>query len=189
MMELIKPLARKLRLIASRGVLTDAYDAQPIQGAQAELLAGELRDMVRVQDYGLSSHPLIGAEVISLSLNGDRGQSVIIKADDSRHRVQGLSAGEVCLYSHTGDSITLKNGQIIAVHSGGQVQVDAPEISLTGNTTIKGNITLDGAVTITGAVTAQSTITATGDVVGMGKSLATHTHISAKPGDPTGPTT
>lgn len=187
MMELLKTLARKLRLIASRGTLTAVQDGQGIQFVQGSLLADELRDMARLQDYGLTSHPLTGCELISLSLNGDRGQSVIIKADDSRHRPQGLAAGEVCLYSHEGDRIHLKQGRIIAISAGAKVQVAAPAIELTGDTVIKGNITLDGAVTITGAVTANSTITATGDVTGAGKTLATHTHISAKPGDPTTP--
>lgn len=187
MMELFKTLARKLRLIASRGTLTAVHDQSPIQLVQGSLLADELRDMARLQDYGLTSHPLLGCELISLSLNGDRGQSVIIKADDSRHRPQGLAAGEVCLYSHTGDRIHLKDGRIIAINAGAKVQVAAPAIGLTGDTVIKGNIILDGKVTITGALTAQSTIEASGDVTAMGKSLAAHTHISAKPGDPTTP--
>lgn len=187
MMEYLQQLSRRLKLIASRGVATKVNDSGAIQQVQAELLAGEVRDMVRVQNYGLTSVPLVGAQVVTQSLGGNRGQSVVMAAEDTRHRPKGLKEGEVCLYTHEGDRIYLKEGRIIAIEAGAEVQVTAPAIKVIGETTITGNVTLSGNITMTGDLTVTGAITATGDVQGMGKSLALHTHISAKPGDPTGP--
>lgn len=176
MMEYLQQISRRLKLIASRGVVTKVDDSGDIQQVQAELLAGEIRDMVRVQNYGLTSVPLKGAQVVTQSLGGNRGQSVVMAAEDTRHRPKNLKEGEVCLYTHEGDRIHLKEGRIIAIESGVEVQVTAPAIKVTGETTITGNVTLSGNITMTGNLSVTGGITATGDVQGMGKSLALHTH-------------
>ena len=53
----------------------------------------------RMQLYGITSHPLKGADVLVLSVGGVRQHPVVL-IDDRRNRVKDLEEGEVCLYSH-----------------------------------------------------------------------------------------
>lgn len=189
MMELIRQIMQQMRLLTSRATLTRTHDDTPIQRIQAELLADEVRDMARPQDYGLTSVPLNGAQCVTLSLSGERQQSIAIRVDDGRHRPAGLQPGEVCLYTDEGDIIHFKRGRHIAIESsgqvsvkaGGKVTVDAPNIEATGaiqvklvsgattvtatpsNTTIASpSIVLDGPVICTKTLAVTQTLTAVG---------------------------
>jgi phage baseplate assembly protein V len=114
----IAPLARRIRLLSSRGTVAVVDDAQGEQALQVGLLAGETRDNVpRPQQYGFTSVPLPGAEAIYLSLGGDRDNGIVIVASDRRYRVQGLEAGEVAIYTDEGDKITFKRGRNIEIET------------------------------------------------------------------------
>jgi len=114
--ELVKalgPLARRLRLMASRAVLSLISDAPGVQVVQVRLLDGEVRGGIeRMQNYGFTSVPLPGAEGVYLSLGGDRDHGVVIVADDRRYRVKGLAAGEVAIYDDQGQKIVLYRDRI-----------------------------------------------------------------------------
>lgn len=98
--KLLAPLSRRLRLMASRAVLSLISDATGMQIVQVKLLNGEVRDGIeRVQNYGFTSVPLPGAEAIFLSLGGDRDHGIVITADDRRFRIKGLQGGEVAIYT------------------------------------------------------------------------------------------
>ncbi|MEW5942530.1 MAG: phage baseplate assembly protein V [Pseudomonadota bacterium] len=98
--KMLAPLSRRLRLMASRAVLSLISDATGMQIVQVKLLNGEVRDGIeRVQNYGFTSVPLPGAEAIFLSLGGDRDHGIVITADDRRYRVKGLQGGEVAIYT------------------------------------------------------------------------------------------
>lgn len=94
------PLARRIRLMAARAILTLIDDATKMQGLQVKLLDGEVCNNVdRVQNYGFTSVPLPGAEGIYLALGGSRDHGVVIVADDRRYRIKGLQGGEVAIYT------------------------------------------------------------------------------------------
>ncbi|MEW5893387.1 MAG: phage baseplate assembly protein V [Pseudomonadota bacterium] len=98
--KMLAPLSRRLRLMASRAVLSLISDATGMQIVQVKLLNGEVRDGIeRVQNYGFTSVPLPGAEAIFLSLGGDRDHGIVITADDRRYRIKGLQGGEVAIYT------------------------------------------------------------------------------------------
>lgn len=98
--KLLAPLSRRLRLMASRAVLSLISDATGMQIVQVKLLNGEVRDGIeRVQNYGFTSVPLPGAEAIFLSLGADRDHGIVITADDRRYRPKGLQGGEVAIYT------------------------------------------------------------------------------------------
>lgn len=98
--KLLAPLSRRLRLVASRAVLSLISDATGMQIVQVKLLDGEVRDGIeRVQNYGFTSVPLPGAEAIFLSLGADRDHGIVIAADDRRYRIKGLQGGEVAIYT------------------------------------------------------------------------------------------
>lgn len=96
----LAPLARRIRLMAGRAVLTLIDDATKMQGVQVKLLDGEVCNNVdRLQQYGFTSVPLPGAEGVYLALGGSRDHGVVIVADDRRYRIKGLQGGEVAIYT------------------------------------------------------------------------------------------
>jgi len=116
--KLTAPLSRRVRLMARRAVLKLIYDDVKMQEVQVELFAGEVRDRVeRWEDYGLTSHPLPGAEALVLALGGCPDHSAVIKIADRRYRLQGLAAGEVALYDDLGQSVVLKRGRIMEINT------------------------------------------------------------------------
>lgn len=112
---LLAPLARRIRLMASRAVVGLIDDGAGLQLAQVKLLDGEVRDRVaRFQQYGVTSVPFPGAEGVYLSLNGSRDQGVLIAIDDRRYRLKALQPGEAALYDDLGQMIHLtRNGIVI----------------------------------------------------------------------------
>lgn len=149
----IRPLRNRVANLVARAVLNTVDDAKKMQILQASLGEGETRDeLERFQNYGFTSHPVPGAEAVTLSVGGRRDHVLVIAVDDRRYRLTALAEGEVAVYDQTGSSVVLKaNG----------------DLELTPSS---------GVTTITGDVTVTGTLTATTDVIGGGKSLKTHTH-------------
>jgi phage gp45-like len=162
---MVAPMRQRLQLMISRGVLLLVNDALKLQGLQVALLADEVRDEVeRFQDYGFTSHPHPGAELVAASVAGNRDHVVVLAVDDRRYRVKGLQAGEVAIYTDEEDTIVLKRGRVIEVTAGTKLRIDAPLVELTGDMTVAG------------------TVTASVDVVGGGVSLKHHVHGGVDPG-------
>lgn len=116
MKRLLDKAYSSIRNLVSRGVAKSFNDGQKWQTAQVALLDGELVDGAeRAQNYGLTSLPHEGAEVIVVHVGADRSHPVILACDDRRYRVQGLTSGEVCLYTDEGDKIHFKRGKIIEI--------------------------------------------------------------------------
>ena len=105
---LIAPLARRVSLIVSRGVVTLVNDALKCQGLQVELVADELQDDVEhFQEYGFTHHPLAGAEVLFLSVGGVRSHGIVACVADRRYRPKNLGEGDVCLFTNLGERVYL----------------------------------------------------------------------------------
>ena len=105
---MIAPLAQRLRLMVSRGVVKVVNDALKCQGLQVELLSDELQDDVeRFQEYGFTSTPFTDAEALFLSVGGNRSHGVVVCVTDRRYRPLSLNAGDVCLYTDNGERVYL----------------------------------------------------------------------------------
>ena len=97
---LSRELRRRVLLMVGRAVLAVVDDATPLQTVQVEGLPGEIIDGAeRFQLYGITSHPLKGADALILAVGGIRQHPVVL-IDDRRHRVKALAEGEVCIYTH-----------------------------------------------------------------------------------------
>jgi phage baseplate assembly protein V len=186
-MDVLATLARRMRLLASRAVIALVDDALKVQGVQISILADEVAEAQRFQEYGFSSVPLPGAEAIMLSISGVRSHAVVIATDDGRHRKKNMQPGEVSLYTDEGDYILLRRGKIIKVHSGGEVDVDAPNVKITASS----KITFDTPeLHCTGKISAVGDVTTVGDVVAGTVSLDQHVHPGVTSGtEITGPPT
>lgn len=130
---LIAPTHRRIMHMVSRAKLTMVSDAEGLQRLQVSVLDGETRDNVeRFQQYGFSSHPQAGAEVLMLSLGGSRDHPVIIAVDDRRTRPGGAAAGETEVYNDVGVSILLKADGSVLIKSPSKVRMETPVLEVTG---------------------------------------------------------
>lgn len=111
---LLNPLGRRIRLLISRGVVDLVNDSLKCQGLQVSLLADEVRDAERFEDYGMTSHPESGAEVLFLSVGGNRSHGIVARVLDRRYRPLGMDEGDVCLYTRNGERVYLDDsGDIV----------------------------------------------------------------------------
>lgn len=155
---LTAPLLRRIRLIVTRGVVRLVDPTQLMQQLQVELLKGEVLDGIEhFEPYGFTSHPDAGAEVLSVSLNGRRANTVVIVAADRRYRLKGLAKGEVALHDDQGQKVHLKRAGILIetpkkvdVLAGGNVVVQAGGTALVKSVG-KATVEAGGTVEIKGA--------------------------------------
>ena len=142
--KIMADMERRVLLMVGRAVLTVVNDTTGLQTVQVEALRGEVIDGAeRMQLYGITSHPLRGADVLVLSVGGVRQHPVVL-VDDRRHRVKDLAEGEVCIYTDEDESgnmhrILMKRGREIEMRSG-----DA-SVTISGN---RVTVSTDGVVTV-----------------------------------------
>jgi phage baseplate assembly protein V len=137
------PLARRVSLMVGRGVLALVNDAAKMQGVQVQLLSGEVRDMERFQNYGLTSQPHAGAEVAAVFVGGNRNHGLVLAVDDRRYRLKGLQGGEVALSDDLGHIIKLSRTGIVITGATQDINiVDCPRVIVTGGDVIADGISL-----------------------------------------------
>ena len=129
---LSRELRRRVMLMIGRAVLTVVNDATPLQTVQVVGLPDEIIDGAeRFQMYGITSHPLPGADALVLAVGGIRQHPVIL-IDDRRHRVKELAEGEVCIYTDEDES---GNPHRILMKDGREIEMRCGPVSLTLTTT------------------------------------------------------
>jgi phage baseplate assembly protein V len=97
---LLRPIARRVRLMVARGVVSLVTESAKMQGLQLSVLADEVQDDVeRFQEYGFTSYPKAGAEALLLAVGANRDHLVAVAVDDRRTRPTDLAEGEVALYT------------------------------------------------------------------------------------------
>ncbi len=118
------PLARRVRLMVARAVVTAIADAGKIQSAQVKLLDGEVRDGVEIlQQYGFTSIPLGKPEGLYFSVGGDRDHGVMLNVADRQFRLANIAQGEVAIYTDEDEAgnehrIHFKRGREIHLMAG-----------------------------------------------------------------------
>lgn len=108
--------AHSIKLAIGRAVLAAVNDSAKRQMVQFEALKGEVKDGVeRVQQYGFTSVPLPGAQVVFVCVGGNRDHPLAISVDDPRYRKANLQPGEVALFTDEGDAIYLRRGNVVEI--------------------------------------------------------------------------
>lgn len=192
---LLAAFHRRLVLLASRAVVLQSTDSGALQRLQVRALAGEALDGVeRLGEYGFASRPLPGATGLLVCLGGNRDHPVMVGTEDTRHRLRDLEPGEVALYTDEGDLIVLRRGRTIEIVAGGEVAIQAPEVTLSGNLTVAGSISTEGSIAAAGSISTDGSVSAAGDVAdALGSMLEmrttynTHTHSGGGSGPPNQP--
>ena len=141
--KMLAPLKRRIYLMLGRAVLNAVADDASRQYAQITALANETKDNVeRIQEYGFTSNPHPGAQVVFINFAGNRDHPAIIAVDDPRYRKNNLATGEVALYTDEGDFIHFKRGKIIEIKAATKLRIDTPLLEVTGE--IKDRADTDG---------------------------------------------
>lgn len=193
---------------AFRGVINLVKSGDSIQKAQVSGLAGEtLQDVELMQQFGFTSVPPAGTQVVVVPVGGKTTHSIVIATENGVFRVKNLKNGEVAIYDQSGSTIILKQGRLIEVECDTfklnckTYQVNAttsadfttPKLETSAILTAQGQINGNGGMAVQGGsgatfsgnvVQTGGDFTTDGDVVASGKSLVGHTH----PGDSGGNT-
>lgn len=130
----LRDLRSRVYLMFGRGVMSSINDGGKRQRIQMTALKGEVRDQVeRIQQYGFSSVPLPGAQVLFAAICGNRDHPIALAVDDPRYRLSGLQDGEVAIYNHQGTKIVLKLDGEIEIMAATKVRIDTPRLEVTGD--------------------------------------------------------
>lgn len=162
---MIASVARQARALLQRGELL-MHAEKRISMAQIRLgLDGIFDHVERFQNYGFTSSPLPGAEIVTARMGAD---VVIIATEDRRYRLTTLRPGEVALYTDEGDYVLLSRDGIVLNSRRG--------------------ITIQGDVTVNGSVTAQTVADVSGSMAAMRGVFNAHMHMDPISGSTSTPT-
>lgn len=138
---LLEPIRNRVRLIVARALITATQDGEGGISLELNLGGGEVRDELElVQQYGVSSRPTAGSQVVTLFLGGSRDAGVVISTKGMGASMSfSLKEGEVALHTDEGDSVHLKRGRVVAITTetleitaSTAVKIDSPKVEATG---------------------------------------------------------
>lgn len=178
---------------AFRGKLNLVKSADNIQKVQVSGLADEtLQDVELMQQFGLTSVPPAGTQVVVLPMGGETTHSIVIATENGSFRVKNLKSGETAVYDESGSTIILKQGRLIEIDcdilkitATTKVEISSPIVETDHVFTAQGQINGNGGMAVqggsgasfTGNVTqTKGSFTTDGDVTANGTSLVSHTH-------------
>lgn len=188
-------LLRKILLGSGIGILNLSDEQKKTRKLQVSLLEAMVRDGVNnPEPYGFTSRALKGAIIYWLALGGDLTKLTSLITSDPRYRPTDLEEGETKVYHFEGDFIHLKNGRIIKVVSGNEIQVEAtnkvtvtsplvhvvastkvtfetPLVEATQDMQVGGNLSVAGAADVGGNVDVGGDVAAGGDVSDVSGSM------------------
>jgi len=157
---------------AFRGKLNLVKSADNIQKVQVSGLADEtLQDVELMQQFGLTSVPPAGTQVVVLPMGGETTHSIVIATENGSFRVKNLKSGETAIYDESGSTIILKQGRLI--------EIDCDILKITATTKVEISspvVETDHVFTAQGLTQTKGSFTTDGDVTANGKSLVSHTH-------------
>lgn len=168
--QLLRPIRRRLDNVVARAVVRLVTDTTRLQGVQLAVLDGETHEgCERVQQYGFTSVPHVGAEAVVLFVGGFRDHPLVIAVDDRRSRKKDLQPGEAALYTDEGDAVHLRRGRIIAVTAGTKLLVTTPLVDCSQDVNAAGVYQVAGTQVVSsrGAAVANAIGTSAAEVAGV----------------------
>lgn len=184
---LVAPMMRRVRLMLGRAVVNIVNDTLKAQNMQVSMLDDETPDEVeRLQNYGLISVPLAGAEAVVGCIGADRDHAVALVVEDRRYRPTGLEDGDTGVYHYEGHRLRLtKEGKVILTCKTLQIDAEQSVTVNTPQTTFTGDVAIQKGLSVQQHSRFASNITAP-DAIINGKSTDGHTHRGDSGGN-TGP--
>ncbi|VVP61980.1 hypothetical protein PS870_06493 [Pseudomonas fluorescens] len=146
----LQRMMRRIQLMANWGRVTFSDDSQTAQLLQVKLNDTETRDGTpRIAEFGFTSRPPDGSDVLVVFLGGDRSKGVVVATGHQASRPINLLAGESMLYDLQGKSIhltasdgivvkaqeaplTVNNATTVAVNASEKTQFNTPLLKVSG---------------------------------------------------------
>lgn len=155
---LIRSLQRRILLMVGWGRVAFSDDTKAAQLLQVKLNDSETRDATpRIAEFGFTSRPPVGADLILAFMAGDRSKAVVIATGHQASRPKGLAEGEAKLYdlwgkylhlAHDGIvveagglPVTVKNATQVTIVASDSVVMETPLLKVTGDIKAGGDIT------------------------------------------------
>lgn len=128
----IAPFADRLYGSIARAILTTAADdSKGIQVVQGQFTDDEtIDDLERFQNYGFTSVPLEGSEMVTVFPGANRDNGIVVSIDNRDFRLKGLEAGEVALYTDEGDKLVFKRGGTLEIVTSSKIIVNSPLVEI-----------------------------------------------------------
>jgi phage baseplate assembly protein V len=120
-LRLLRPLARQISNLIGRGISGRVDDSGGVQTLQVEVRKGEIRTLERPQQYGFTSNPPEGSEVLVAFVGGRGDHGFAINVVNRAAREKNLESGESGMYNDAGCTILLKANGDIEITSAGNV--------------------------------------------------------------------
>jgi len=115
---LTSSIRKKIFLVVGRGELKTVDNSKDTAKCQGEFLKDEIiSDVEKMEDYGFTSNPEVGSQIVAIFVDGNREQGLAIRFHDRRYRPTDLQPGEACMYHKSGSRVLMKSDGSIEIDS------------------------------------------------------------------------
>lgn len=154
----LQRMMRRIQLATGWGRVTFSDDSKAAQLLQVKLNDSETRDGTpRIAEFGFTSRPPEGSDVLMVFLGGDRSKGVVVATAHQGSRPMNLQEGESMLYDLWGKSIyltksggiiieaggtpvTVNNATTVTINAAQAVQMNTPVLRVSGDIEAGGNV-------------------------------------------------
>lgn len=154
----LQRMMRRIQLATGWGRVTFSDDSKTAQLLQVKLNDSETRDGTpRIAEFGFTSRPPQGSDVLVVFLGGDRSKGVVVATAHQASRPANLREGESMIYDLWGKSIyltqsggivveakgtpvTVNNATTVTINAAQAIQMNTPVLRVTGDIEAGGNV-------------------------------------------------
>ncbi|UHH28289.1 phage baseplate assembly protein V [Pseudomonas veronii] len=154
----LQRMMRRIQLATGWGRVTFSDDSKTAQLLQVKLNDSETRDGTpRIAEFGFTSRPPRGSDVLVVFLGGDRSKGVVVATAHQSSRPANLQEGEAMVYDLWGKSIyltqsggivvdakgtqvTVNNATTVTINAAQAIQMNTPVLRVTGDIEAGGNV-------------------------------------------------
>ncbi len=154
----LQRMMRRIQLATGWGRVTFSDDSKTAQLLQVKLNDSETRDGTpRIAEFGFTSRPPSGSDVLVVFLGGDRSKGVVVATAHQTSRPKNLLEGEAMVYDLWGKSIyltesggiivdakgtpvTVNNATTVTINAAEAVQMNTPVLRVSGDIEAGGDI-------------------------------------------------
>ena len=155
---ILQRMMRRIQLATSWGRITFSDDSKTAQLLQVKLNDSETRDGTpRIAEFGFTSRPPQGSDVLVVFLGGDRSKGVVVATAHQASRPGSLREGETMVYDLWGKSIyltqsggiivdakgtpvTVNGATTVTINAAEAVQMNTPVLRVSGDIEAGGNV-------------------------------------------------